>query len=642
MTLLSAVGSAVLAVIFIAALYFGREVFVPVALAILLSFVLAPLVVLLQRLHVPRGLAVVGVVLLAFAVIFGTGSLIARQLTQLAGDLPLYQSTVREKIKSVRGATASSGTLERAADMLQDLSKELDKPKENVPARDVAQPLGTPGAKSTAPVLVEVRQPDPGALENLRILISPLLYPLATTGIIIIFVIFILLQREDLRNRLIRLAGSHDLQRTTAALDDAAGRLSRLFLMQFLVNAAFGLVIGTGLWLIGVPSAILWGILAGVLRFVPYIGAIISAAFPLALAAAVDPEWSMLLWTLALFVIVEPVLGHVIEPLIYGQSTGLSPVAVVAAATFWTALWGPIGLVLATPLTVCLVVLGRHVERLEFLDVIFGDRPALSPPEMFYQRMLAGDPTEAAEKAEEFLKEKSLSAYFDEVAIKGLQLAQSDARRGALDTARMTKIRDAVTEFATDLSDLGDSSRTQADPTMDPEAAAAVESVASSSVSTDLPALQKHELPEAWQGDHPVLCVAGRTPLDEAAARLFAELSNAHGLAARVEPSETLSMTNIFRLETAGVALVCLSYLDASSTAHMRYAVQRLRRKLPHATIMLGCWAEGMDAEAAEQLRVATKADKAAVSLSEAVMICRVSAGAKDDGGEHNIVVSAA
>ena len=258
-----------------------------------------------------------------------------------------------------------------------------------------------------------MRQPDPGALENLRTLISPLLNPLATTGIIIIFVIFILIQREDLRNRLIRLAGSHDLQRTTAALDDAATRLSRLFLAQLMINATFGVIIGVGLSFIGVPSAILWGILAAVLRFVPYIGAAISAAFPLALAAAVDPGWSMLAWTLALFLGVGPIVSQVVEPLVYGQSTGLSPVAIVVSATFWTALWGPIGLVLATPLTVCLVVLGRHVERLEFLDVIFGDRPALSPSEMFYQRMLAGDPTEAAGKAEEFLKEKSLSSYFD-------------------------------------------------------------------------------------------------------------------------------------------------------------------------------------------------------------------------------------
>src|SRR6202521_2152569 len=437
-------------------LYFGREIIIPIALAILLSFVLAPLVGLLQRMRVPRGLAVVSVVVIAFALIFAMGSLLASQLTQLAGDLPRYQSTISEKIQLFRETTAGRGTLERASGMLKDLSKELDKPKDAASTLGTGTSLTPKTSAPLAPVPVEVRQPDPGALESLQSLISPLLHPLATTGIIVIFVIFILLQREDLRNRLIRLAGSHDLQRTTAALDDAAARLSRLFLIQLLLNGTFGIIIGTGLWVVGVPSAILWGILAAVLRFVPYIGAAIAAAFPLALAIAVDPTWSMLLWTLALFLVVEPIVSQVIEPMVYGQSTGLSPVAIVVSATFWTALWGPIGLVLATPLTVCLVVLGRHVERLEFLDVIFGDRPALSPSEMFYQRMLAGDPTEAAGKAEEFLKEKSLSSYFDEVALKGLQLAQVDAKRGTLDQARMTGIRDTITEFANDLSDQDD------------------------------------------------------------------------------------------------------------------------------------------------------------------------------------------
>ena len=629
--LLSAVASAILAALFIAALYFGREIFVPIALAILLSFVLAPLVGLLQRGRIPRGFAVVSVVVLAFMIIFGLGTLIANQLTQLAGDLPVYQSTMREKIKSVRGATASSGTLERAADMLQELSRELDKPKEDKSFRGSSDRLGSGNtAGSMTPVPVEVRQPDPGALENLRTLIAPLLNPLATTGIIIIFVIFILIQREDLRNRLIRLAGSHDLQRTTAALDDAATRLSRLFLAQLMINATFGVIIGVGLSFIGVPSAILWGILAGVLRFVPYIGSAISAAFPLALAVAVDPGWSMLAWTLALFLGVGPVVSQVIEPLAYGQSTGLSPVAIVVSATFWTALWGPIGLVLATPLTVCLVVLGRHVERLEFLDVIFGDRPALSPSEMFYQRMLAGDPTEAAGKAEEFLKEKSLSSYFDEVALKGLQLAQIDAKRGTLDQARMTKIRDAVTEFASDLSTQDDSIPDVASPTMDAEAAAAVEAVPDAAISSNLPVVQKADLPLHWQGESPVLCMAGRTPLDEAAAVLFAQLSNAHGLAARVQPADALSTTNIGRLETVGVAIVCLSYLDASSPAHMRYSVRRLRRKLPKATIMLGCWAEGIGKETLEELRETAKADTVAGSLSEAMMICRTTAGVRE------------
>ena len=618
--LLSAVATAILAFIIITTLYFGREIFVPIALAILLSFVLAPLVGVLQRIRMPRGLAVVSVVILAFVLIFAMGSLLATQLTQLAGDLPRYQSTISEKIQSFRETTAGRGTLERASGMLKDLSKELEKPKDA--AAGTGSILSPKAPAPLTPVPVEVRQPDPSALESLQSLISPLLHPLATTGIIIIFVIFILLQREDLRNRLIRLAGSHDLQRTTAALDDAAGRLSRLFLIQLLLNGTFGVVIGLGLWLIGIPSAILWGILAAVLRFVPYIGATIAAAFPLALAVAVDPSWSMLLWTIALFLVVEPIVGHVIEPMVYGHSTGLSPVAVVASATFWTALWGPIGLVLATPLTVCLVVLGRHVERLEFLDVMFGDRPALTPPEIFYQRMLAGDPTEAAEKAEEFLKERSLSSYYDEVALKGLQLAQVDAERGALDDERLTKIRDAVDEFTNNLSDQDDRLPPKLRSTTDAEATSAVESVAEDAPYEDLPVLSKGELPSEWQSEYPVLCVAGRSFLDEAAAIMLGQLSTAHGLAARVEGAEALSTANIFRLETTGVAVVCLIYMDGNGPAHMRYSVRRLRRKLPKATIILGCWMKDMDPAGLELLRDGAKADLVAASLGEAIKLC--------------------
>jgi hypothetical protein len=396
------------------------------------------------------------------------------------------------------------------------------------------------------------------------------------------------------------------------------------------LNSAFGVVIGIGLWLIGTPSAILWGILATVLRFVPYIGAVIAAAFPLALAVAVDPGWSMLLWTLALFLTVEPVVGHVIEPMVYGHSTGLSPVAVVAAATFWTALWGPIGLVLATPLTVCLVVLGRHVERLEFLDVMFGDRPALSPPEIFYQRMLAGDPAEAAEKAEEFLKERSLASYYDEVALKGLQLAQIDTERGALDLQRLTKIRDAVREFANDLADQEDRPPTKVHLTSDAEASSAVESVAVNAAHENLPIVGKEGLPPDWLGEYPVLCMAGRSLIDEAAAIMLAQLSTAHGLAARVEGAESLSTTNVFRLETTGVAVVCLVYLDSSGPAHMRYSVRRLRRKLPKAIIILGCLVKDIDPSALEVLRDNAKADLAAGSLGETVKLCIEATGVEE------------
>jgi hypothetical protein len=287
--------------------------------------------------------------------------------------------------------------------------------------------------------------------------------------------------------------------------------------------------------------------------------------------------------------------------------------------------------VLATPLTVCLVVLGRHVERLEFLDVMFGDRPALSPPEIFYQRMLAGDPTEAAEKAEEFLKERSLSSYYDEVALKGLQLAQADSQRGALNQERLIKIRDAVAEFAGDLADQDDRPPPKLSATTDAEASSAVESVNENAPYEKLPVLAKSDLPPHWQGEHPVLCIAGRSAIDEAAAIMLGQLSTAHGLSARVEPAEALSTTNIFRLETSGVAIVCLVYLDAVAPAHMRYAVRRLRRKLPQATIILGCWMRDIDADALERLRDGAKADLVAASLGEAVKLCIEATGVQGD-----------
>jgi predicted PurR-regulated permease PerM len=613
------VAAVVLAAVLIGTLYVGREVFVPIALAILLSFVLAPLVRVLERWRIPRPVSVIGVVLLAFASIFVVGGMIAAQVAQLAGDLPRYELTMREKIKSLRGAAATSGTLERAADVLQDLGKELDRPKDVIPRGPIQIPA--PGQEAK-PIPVEVRQPPLSALENIAALIAPLLHPLTTTGLVAIFVVFILLQREDLRNRLIKLAGSHDLQKTTAALDDAARRLSRLFLTQLALNSAFGLVIGTGLWLIGVPSAALWGILAAILRFVPYIGAVISAVFPMALAAAVDPGWTMLLWTAALFLVVEPIVGHVIEPMLYGHNTGLSPVAVVLSATFWTSLWGPIGLVLATPLTICLVVLGRHVERLQFLDVMFGDRPALSPPEIFYQRMLAGDPAEALDKAEEFLKERALSTYYDDVALKGLKLAAADVARGSLDAAGTEKIKAFAKELVDDLDDQDDSTEPST-TTRDAEAAAAVEAVEEE--RPDLPVLKKEELAPEWQADKPVLCIAGRGPLDEAAGAMLAQLLEKHGIGARIEGTKALSMSNV--VPTDGVAMVCLSYLDTTSPAHMRHMMRRARRKWPDARILLGYWlAEGDAASLAATL----KPDAVALTLRDAVKSCLAAAQAQD------------
>lgn len=606
-----AMASAVIAALVICGLYVGREIFVPIALAVLLSFVLAPLVEALERWHFPRAASVPGVVVVAFIAIFALGSLIANEVRHLAEGLPRYQQTMQQKIQSLRALT-STGALDRAADILQTLGKEINVPQ--TPSTAPSLSSETPG--EAKPIPVEVRSPPPSALESILALISPLLHPLATVGVVIVFVVFILFQREDLRNRVIKLAGSNDLQSATAAIDDAAGRLSRFFLMQVALNTSFGVLVGLGLLVIGVPSAILWGILAAILRFVPYVGVFIAAFFPLTLSVAVDPGWSMLLWAGAIIFLTELMIGQVFEPLLVGHSSGLSPVAVVASATFWTALWGPIGLVLATPLTVCLVVLGRHVEHLRFLDILLGDRPALSPPELFYQRMLANDPAEAVDTAEEFLKESSLAEYYETVALKGLMLAQADLRRGRLVPDRLAEIKDSVAEVVDDLSSEFDDVPTGG-RTKDAEAADAVEETADAPMP-ELPFIIREGLPPDWQSECPVLCVAERSDLDEAAAMCLAQILSKHGLEARAARKEETSTSGIFRLAGSGVRLVCVSTLEDGSTAHTRHLVRRLRRKMPQARILVCCWGRTNT----EMTRDHLNADAVADNLGEAAAYC--------------------
>jgi len=438
------------------------------------------------------------------------------------------------------------------------------------------------------------------------------------TGIVVIFVIFILLQREDLRSRLIRLAGAHDLQKTTLAIDEAGYRLSRLLLAQLALNAGFGLIIGLGLWLIGVPSAPLWGILAMALRFVPYIGAVIAAILPLIVAAAVGEGWSMVLWTAALFLVVEPLTGHVIEPMLYGHSTGLSPVAIVVSATFWTWLWGPIGLVLATPLTICLVVLGRHVERLEFLEVILGNEPALSPPQLLYQRLLAGDPVEVIDQAQEFLKEKSLIEYYDDILLEGIRLAELDARKGLLEEDRAVRIKETVAEVLDDLSSHEDMRAENSVPDGD---ASKLLQLTKAETGPSLDAT--NALPEEWKEER-VLCIPGIGQLDEAVALVVAQVLRKRGFGVRAEQAESLSVSRIFTLDTKGISAICVCYIESASAAQIGYAVRRLRRKVPHAFILIALLGNHSLEEETEQLRHTSNADAIDTTLT-GVRECLVS-----------------
>lgn len=598
----------VVGAIVVAALYFGRGVFVPLALAILLSFALAPLALLLRRWRFGRIGSVLVAVLLAVLLISGIGAVIGSQFVYLAEDLPRYQYNIVEKIKLLRGSATGAGVVERASSMLKNLGEEIAGPDSPAPGATEAPAAGP------EPLPVQVVEPEPGPIEVAERVAGPLLEPLATAGIVLVFLVFILLQREDLRDRFISLAGSRDLHRTTRALDDGARRLSRYLLFQTALNAGFGVVIGIGLWLIGVPSPVLWGVLAMVLRFVPYIGAPLAAAFPALLALAVDPGWSMVLWTLGLFAVVEPLVGQVIEPLLYGHSTGLSAVAVVVAATFWTLLWGPVGLLLSTPLTMCLVVLGRHVEHFEFLDVLLGDTPPLAPEESLYQRMLAHDPDEAAEQAEQILKERTLLGFYGGVTLQALALAQYDVNRGALDQERRRLIRDTVGDLCAELADHEDVP-------------------AEGQERPSPPVVDASRLPPEWR-EKPVLCVAGRGPLDEAAGLLLADLLQRQGLGARVVPCEAALPANLAGLDATGVQVVCASYLDARSLTNARYLVRRLRRRIPSAHVIAAFWT--MTPEQASQRNAAatTGADEVVTSLQDALarILARAESAAEGSG----------
>jgi predicted PurR-regulated permease PerM len=557
--------SAVIAAIVVAAVYFGRPILVPLALAILIAFALSPLVRLLRKLSLGRVLSVLISLLLAVVVMGAVGTFIASQAARVAVELPHYQRNLTKKIQSIRGTAANNSLVRSATSVLNNIGNEIAAPPPQL--NDTANTAN----KAAPPVPVVVERPRTTPLDVIQSVAGPLLEPLVTMTLVIVFVGFILLQKEDLRDRFIRLAGYQDLQRTTLALDEAADRLSHYLFSQTAINTTFGIVIGTGLWLIGIPNPGLWGLLAGMMRFVPYVGVPLAALFPLALAFAIDPGWAKVLYTAALYFTIEPVVGQLIEPVVYGRNMGLSAVAVVVAAVFWTWVWGSVGLLLSTPLTMCLVVLGRHIEPLKFLDVLLGDQPPLAVEESLYLRMLAGDPDTAALEAEAFIRNNSLREFFDDVALKALALAQRDSDRGVLDRERLAQIRETVDAM---IENLAEHSEIPAGIEGEEQAAAA---------------LEEDEIPGHWR-HQPVWCVAGRSALDEAAAALLAHVIEKRGLHTRVVSATEVSPANLARLDCSGVQVICISYLDPGNYKNARYLVRRLKKRMPQVHPIACFW----------------------------------------------------
>ncbi len=398
-------------------------------------------------------------------------------------------------------------------------------------------------ARTDAEVIpVEVRDPPLTAIQEIQTFVVPVLAPLETVLIVIVVTIFILFQKDDMRDRLIRLMGSSDLHRSTIALDDGVTRLSRYFLSQFFVNCGFGIIIWCGLFALGIPSPGLWGILAALLRFVPYVGSIVAAAGPIAIAAAVDPGWSLATYVALLFLIVEPIIGYALEPMIYGRSTGLSPVSVVVAALFWTWIWGPIGLVLSMPLTLMLVVLGRHVPAFAFFDIMLGDRPALSPAETFYQRALGGHAEEAVEQAEVLLETRSLATYYEEVVLPGLRLAAADVDRGAVERAAMRAICNAAKETLAMLADHIDIDAQLAAP----------------DIATGPRKLEQGE----------VICFPGAGPLDAAIAMMGAQLLRREGYTVRDQSRDRLRGEGGETFDPGNAEIICILGLLTPERRH--------------------------------------------------------------------------
>lgn len=536
--------TAILLVIALGALYFGRQIFVPFALAVLLSFLLAPPVDWLRRLGLPRVPAVTAVVALSFVLLGAFSALVGTQVVQLAGNLPNYELNLHQKIRDLRASSAEPGALERASGLFNSLRKELQTDETSE-----IRPSAAGGEKpKPEPIPVRIERAEAEPLEVITGVLSPLLGPIGTAGLVLVFVVFILLERHDLRDRFLRLAGG-SVHRTTGALDEAARRVSRYLLMQLVVNATYGIPLGLALWFIGVPNPLLWGLLATLLRFVPYLGPFIAAMFPLALAFAVDPGWTTFFWTAAVIIVLELISNNFVEPHLYGSSTGLSPVAVLLAAIFWTVLWGPVGLVLATPLTVCLVVLGRYVPRLEFFEVLLGSEPVLAAEERLYQRLLAGNAEEAIDVAEAEVASTSLLGFYDNVALPALRLAERDRRIGSSpeERGRIAEGLEAVVQEV-----CGETSN-------DGEAV-------------------------------PVLCIAGRGQLDAAAAAMLAHALRERGIGARRLSARHVAPDSIHALDVDGVDVVCLSYLHPRPQVYARFVSRRLKKRKPGLRVVVCAW----------------------------------------------------
>jgi predicted PurR-regulated permease PerM len=569
---LAALLGVVVAVVVVGTLYFARVVLIPFTLAVLITFILTPVAKLLERMHFGRMFSTLIVVVLSFIVVGAVGWTVSQQFAQVMNQLPDYRSNIHAKLEALH--LSKSTALNNASDTMNEISKDLAAP----PAGSSASGTHSAAAPSRQrPMQVEVVKSPALPLDSLESVLGII----GTFGIVVVLTFFMLVRRENFRNRLISLGGHRSLHVMTQAIDDATARVSRYLRLQLLVNICYGALIGTCLHFIGIPGALLWGVLVGLLRFLPYIGPPIGGILPLLLSFAIFDGWIKPLETFGLFVVTEILVSNFVEPALYGAYTGLSSMAILLAAIFWTAIWGPIGLVLSTPLTVCLVVIGRHVPRLRFLNVLLGDEPVLTADARYYQRLLAMDHEEAKRVLENFLKKKPLEDLYDSVLIPALSLAERDRHHERLDKVSaefvISNTRRIIAElFEERRHEIHESSPPSREIPAPPNQPNESESRAS------LPARTPIANPK-------IVVVPARDAADEIVAAMLCQLLARAGYAATCIPLGKPAEMILKSVQSAP-DIVCISALPPYAVGHAKSVYAKLCAQLPQTGVLLGVW----------------------------------------------------
>jgi predicted PurR-regulated permease PerM len=556
-------------ILIIACLYWAKVVLIPIALAVLLTFLLNPVVSALHSRGLPRAPAVLVVVVLVFSVVGGIAWTVTRQLGILAYELPRYQENLKNKISDLR-ELGKSGVIKRVLTTINEITDELQRdPLPPSEPQDGAKLKAAPNEEPEKPVAVVVQTPSvlwqlPSVLESL-----------ATAGLVIVLVIFMLIRYADLRARILYLAGYHRLTIATKALDEAGHRISRYLLMQSIINGSFGMAAGVGLFLIGVPYAILWGLLAAVLRFIPYVGPTIAAVLPSALSLAAFPGWGQPLLVIGLILLLELASNMIMEPLLYGQSAGVSEVALLVAVAFWTWLWGAVGLILATPMTVCIGVLGKYIPQIEFIGVLLGDEPVMEFPTNYYQRLVAKDQDEAAALVEEYLETHPLETLYDDMLIPALKAAKRDRQLGTLTDEDVHFIIQATRAIVEDLSMRQPQPVTSAAPTL---------TLPTRELSATTPPLQ-------------ILGCPAYDAADELALLMLQQLLDPSRYRTAIISAEMLTGEVLSIVERQHIRLICVAALPPGALAPVRYLCKRLRARFPDCRIVVGLWGAGEESD---------------------------------------------